>query len=70
MSETIQEPFFNERVVLEAQLPNQIVDFILQQGDIMSEAERRMKLAVDVLDGYGTSVEEILKEREKQNGTT
>lgn len=63
MNET-PEALLTEREVLERMTPEQIVDFILQNGEKVGEIERHMNLASDVLDGYGVSVETVLKERE------
>lgn len=66
-----QEPLLTEREVLEGMSSDQIVDLILQNGERVTAIERSMSLAAEVLEGaYGRTVEQVLKEREKQNGTT
>lgn len=72
MAETFSgEQLFTEQQVLEGLTPDQLVDYILDQGGKVSELERVMNLAVIVLDGYGTSVDEVLTKREsKENGET
>lgn len=57
-----------EREVLEGMSPNQLVDFILEKGEKVTNIESIMSLASDVLEGaYGTTVEQVLNER-KING--
>jgi len=61
------EVLLSEREVLEAMTPDQLVDFILQNGEKVSEIERHMNLASEVLDGYGVTVETALEERKNGN---
>lgn len=60
------EALFTEREVLEAQTPEHLARFVLQQADVIADAERRIALANDVLTGYGT---DIAVELEKLNET-
>lgn len=53
-----------ERELLESMSVDGIVDYILHMGENVSDLERKMNLASEVLEGaYGTSVEEILDQR-------
>jgi hypothetical protein len=63
-----QEALITEREVFELMNKQQLVDYILSQGERVSAVERSMNLAGEVLEGYGTSVEEELKKRERKNG--
>ena len=61
----------SDQEVLEAMKPEQIVDYILKTGERVSALERAMNLASEVLEGaYGTTVEEILDERNKNGNET
>jgi hypothetical protein len=63
-------PGFSDRELLEGMTADQIVDEILRQGEKVSEVERYMNLASDVLEGaYGLTVDQVLQERDK-NGET
>lgn len=54
----------DERALLESMTPEAIVDYILHMGKNISDLERKMDLASEILKhAYGTSVEDILKER-------
>lgn len=64
------EPLLTEREVLEQMSPSQLVDLILQHGVLVSDYERTMNLAADVLDAYGTTVERELDERNKNGNAT
>lgn len=56
----------SEREILEGMSPDSIVNTILTQGEKVSDIERSMNLASDVLQGaYGLTVEEVLRKREK-----
>lgn len=56
----------SEREILEGMSPDSIVNTILTQGEKVSDIERSMNLASDVLQGaYGLTVEEVLQKREK-----
>ena len=57
-----------EREVLESMSTDALVDFILEKGSKVSEIERIMNLASEVLDGYGTSVEQELDKRKQKSG--
>lgn len=60
-----------EEELLESLTPDQLVDFILDRGKRVSEIERTMSLASDVLEGaYGTTVEQLLSERNKNEQQT
>lgn len=52
-----QEPLVTEREVLEAQTPQYLARFVLQHGERISQSERMIALAGDVLTAYGTSIE-------------
>jgi hypothetical protein len=72
MTETLngrQGELMTEREVLERYSKDQLVDLILAHGEKVGEIERTMNLAADVLQGYGTSVEEELEKREARNET-
>ena len=61
---TIQSELVSEREVLEGMSADNIVDLILEHGERVSQYERLMNLASEVLeDSYGVTVEEILEER-------
>lgn len=61
-------PGMSERETLEALSPSQLVDYIMQQGESVTVAEKRMNLAGEILEGaYGTTFEAVLKERENGN---
>ncbi len=63
-------PGMSDRELLEGMSPDQIVDSILREGQKVSDIERYMNLASDVLEGaYGLTVDQILQEREN-NGET
>lgn len=50
--------------------PDQIVDEILRKGEQVSQIERFMNVASDVLEGaYGLTVPQVLTEREKDGET-
>lgn len=72
MGETYMgDQLFSEREVMEGLNPEQLVDLILAHGEKVSEYEKVMSLASDVLEGaYGTDVCTILNQRERQNGKT
>lgn len=54
----------SERELLESMTQDQIVDYILHMGRNVSDLEKKMNLASEVLEGvYGTDVEQILTER-------
>lgn len=58
----------SEREVLEQMGPDAIVNLILEHGERVSEYERTMNLASEVLEGaYGVSVESVLQKREREN---
>lgn len=60
-----------EREVLEGMTPSQLVDYILKSGEKVSALESAMNLASDVLEGaYGTTVEQVLNERNKNGNET
>ena len=62
-------PTLSERELLEDMSEDQIVNLILQNGERVTEIERFMNLASEVLEGaYGVSVEEVLDKRKNQNG--
>lgn len=73
MTERYEEdslPGMEQRELLEGMTPDQIVDVILSNGETVSEIERFMNLANEVLEGvHGLSVEQVLQQREKENGT-
>lgn len=60
-----QLPGMSDRELYEAMTPEQIVDRILADGELVTDTEHRMSMASDVLSGYGLTVEEVLKERER-----
>jgi hypothetical protein len=60
----------DELLGLERLHPDMLVDLIITNGETITRLEKTMSLASDVLDGYGTSVEEVLTERLKQNDQT
>jgi hypothetical protein len=64
------EPLMSEREVLEQMSSGQLVDLILQHGVLVSNYERTMNLAAEVLDGYGTTVEQVLNERQLNGNQT
>lgn len=66
--EVTQRALQEERKVLESLSKDDLVDFILQKGVEVSEIERLMSLASDVLGGYGTSIDKELNKREIKNG--
>lgn len=49
---------------------DQLVDFILTKGEQITSIESDMNLASVILEGCGTSIEEELQKRERQNATT
>lgn len=59
---------FTEREVLESMSVDQLVDFVLDKGEKVSEIERIMNLAADVLEANGTDMRQELEKREKKNG--
>ena len=59
-----QGELFTEREALEALNTEQLVNYILEKGREVSEIERMMNLAAEVLEGYGTTIEEQLRERD------
>ena len=62
-------PTLSERELLEDMPEDQIVNLILQNGERVTEIERFMNLASEVLEGvYGVSVEDVLNKRKNQNG--
>ena len=66
-----QEPLITERDIYEGMSPNQLANLILAHGELVSSYERSMNLAAEVLEGaYGLTVEQVLQQREKENGTT
>jgi len=72
MAETLnrQEALLTEREVLEGMGKDQLVNLILANGEKVSEIERSMNLASEVLEGvHGTSIEEELKKREARDET-
>jgi len=61
----------SKREVLENMLPDQLVNLILANGKKVSEIEKQMDLASNVLEGaYGKTVEQILDERNKNSNET
>lgn len=78
MAETLKgnEPLYTqgelltERETLEGLNAEQLVDLILANGEKVTEIERMMNLASEVLEGaHGTSIEEELKKREARDDT-
>lgn len=64
-------PTMSDREYLESMKPDDIVDLILKDGERVTQIEKRMDLASEVLEGaYGLTVEEVLNKREerKTNG--
>lgn len=60
-------PGLSEREVLESMNPEQIVDLILKDGERVTEIEKRMNQASEVLEGaYGLTVDEVLNQREER----
>lgn len=60
-------PGMGERELLESMSPEQIVDLILADGERVTEIEKRMNQASEVLEGaYGLTVDEILGQREER----
>lgn len=60
-----------EREVLEGLTEQQLVDYILQSGEKVTALKNAMNLASEVLEGaYGTTVEQILDERNKNGNET
>lgn len=63
-------PGMSDRELLESMTPDQIVDEILRKGEQVSQIERFMNVASDVLEGaYGLTVPQVLTEREKDGET-
>lgn len=64
-----QEHLITEREVYEGMSPGQLANLILAHGELVSNYERSMNLAAEVLEGaYGLTVEQVLQMREKENG--
>lgn len=61
------EPLITRREVLEQMSIDQLANLIEQHGLLVSDYERTMNLAAEVLEGYGTTAEQVLDER-KLNG--
>lgn len=66
MSETL----FTEKQALEGYTPRQLTEYILEQSERISEAERMMMIANDVLSGYGTTIDEQLEILRNENTET
>lgn len=69
--EELTLPGLSSREIYEGMTPNAIVDQILHLGQKVSQFEREMNMAADVLEGvYGVTVLDVLelREKEKQNG--
>lgn len=49
---------------------NEILEAVIERGRIVSSLEAEMNEASKELEKRGTSIEKILKEREKENGKT
>jgi hypothetical protein len=63
-------PGMSERELLESMTPDQLVDHILAQGERVTEIERHMNMASDVLENHhGVDLLQTLQERDK-NGET
>lgn len=61
-------PGLEKAEILEGLGPDALVDYILGLGEKVTQIERDMNLASDVLSGaYGLSVEQILQEREMED---
>lgn len=63
-------PGMSEVELLEALDADSIVDHILEMGKQVTELEKKMNTASDVLEGaYGLTVEDVLARRESQHST-
>lgn len=66
MSETL----FSEELTLEGYNPRQLTEYILAQSAKITEAERMMQLANNVLAGYGTTIDKELDKLINENEIT
>lgn len=63
-------PGFSQREYFESLTPDQLLNYILDQGERVTAIEKDMDLAAEVLEGgYGLSVEDMLSRKEKNNQT-
>lgn len=65
----MSEALFPEREVYEAMSPQSLARFILQQSEIITEAERKIGMANDALAAYGTTIDAELDKFNEATGT-
>lgn len=61
-----EDGLFPELLAFECLRPEQLVDYILEQGAKVSAIEKAMDLAATALEGYGTSIDAELDRRQKE----